>query len=104
MTDILGKWEQPAGQPFAGLCFEFKADGTFQAELASMGITSGGTYTAANGQLDMDQTEHTLGLLGRFEGRYAIEGDTLTMALNNPGEARPVDFKHPNTRIYKRMS
>ncbi len=103
MNDLLGKWEQPAGQPFAGLWFEFRADGTFRAELESMGITSGGTYTAAAGQLDMDQTEHTLGLLGKFEGLYAIEGDTLTMALNNPGEARPADFTHPNTRLYQRI-
>lgn len=103
MSDILGKWEQPAGQPFAGLWFEFRADGSFQAALESMGIFSGGTYTAADGQLDMDQTEHTLGLLGKFEGLYAIEGDTLTMALNNPGEARPANFGHPNTRLYKRI-
>lgn len=103
MSDILGKWEQPVGQPFAGLWFEFKADGTYQAALESMGITSGGRYAAAEGKIDMDQTEHTLGLLGKFEGIYKIEGDTLMMALNNPGEARPVDFNHPNTRIYKRI-
>ncbi|HQJ12411.1 MAG TPA: hypothetical protein PKY49_11215, partial [Anaerolineae bacterium] len=62
-----------------------------------------GTYVAAEGKIDMDQTEHTLGWLGKFEGIYAIEGDTLTMALNNPGEARPVEFTHQNTRIYQRV-
>ncbi len=103
MPDILGKWEQPAGQPYPGLWFEFRADGTFRAELESMGITSGGTYTAADGEIDMDQTEHTLGLVGQFEGRYAVEDDTLKMALNSPGEARPQDLNHPNTRTYKRM-
>jgi len=103
MTDLLGKWEQPEGQPFPGLWFEFKGDGTYQAELASMGILSGGTYVAAEGKIDMDQTEHTLGWLGKFEGIYAIEGDTLRLALNNPGEARPVEFTPQNTRIYQRI-
>jgi len=51
----------------------------------------------------MDQTEHTLGWLGKFEGIYAIEGDTLRLALNNPGEARPVEFTPQNTRIYQRI-
>ena len=104
MSDILGKWQQPAGQPFPGLYFEFRADGTFQAVLEEMGVTSGGTYTAANGEIDMDQTQHTLGLLGKFFGRYAIDGDTLTMTLGDPGAPRPQSLEGRNQRLYKKIA
>lgn len=103
MSDLLGKWQQPAGQAFPGLWFEFRADGTFKAALEEMGITSSGTYTAANGKIDMDQTQHTLGLLGKFAGIYTITGDTLTMTLADPGAPRPESHEHRNTRLYKRI-
>ncbi|MEW6094389.1 MAG: hypothetical protein AB1531_10545, partial [Chloroflexota bacterium] len=89
MSDILGKWQQPQGQPFPGLWFEFRPDGTFEAALEEMGISSSGTYHAGNGLIDIDQTQHTLGLLGKFQGLYAIEGDVLTMTLGDPGGSRP---------------
>ncbi len=104
MSELLGKWQQPAGQPFPGLYFEFRADGTFQAVLEEMGITSGGTYTAVDGEIDMDQTQHTLGLLGKFFGRYAVEGDTLTMALGDPGAPRPESLEGRNKRLYKKIA
>lgn len=105
MSDILGKWQQPQGQPFPGLYFEFRVDGTFQAVFQEMGITSGGTYTLpAEGQLDLDQTQHTLGLLGKFLGRYTIEGDTLTMTLSDPFGARPESIEGKNKRLYKKMA
>jgi len=103
MTDIIGKWQQPAGQAFPGLWFEFRPDGTFQAALEEMGITSSGTYTAANGQIEIHQTQHTLGLLGKFEGLYAIEGDTLTMTLGDAGAPRPSSLEGKNKRIYKKI-
>lgn len=102
MNDILGKWEQPAGQPYPGLWFEFRADGAFRAELPSMSVTSGGTYRAADGEIDMEQTEHTFGVVGTFLGRYAIEGDTLTMTLGDPSAPRP-DLESKNKRLYKRI-
>jgi hypothetical protein len=104
MTEILGKWQQPSGQPFPGLWFEFKTDGTFHAELAEMGITSGGTYQAEGDHLDMDQTQHTLGLLGKFYGLFSIDGDTLTMTLNDPGGPRPTSPEGKNKRLYKRIA
>ena len=104
MSELLGKWQQPQGQPFPGLYFEFRADGTFRAVFQEMGITSGGTYTAADGLLDLDQTQHTLGLLGKFLGRYAIEGDTLTMTLSDPFGARPESIEGKNKRTYKKMA
>ena len=100
MSEIVAKWQQPEGQAFPGLWFEFQPDGTFQAALESMGITSSGTYRAADGEIDIDQTQHTLGLLGHFAGRYAIEGDTLTMTLGDPGAPRPDGLEGKNKRIY----
>ncbi|MBN1935331.1 MAG: hypothetical protein JW934_11735 [Anaerolineae bacterium] len=100
MNEIVGKWQQPEGQAFPGLWFGFQADGTFDAALESMSITSGGTYSAANGEIDIDQTRHTLGLLGHFAGRYAIQGDMLTMNLGDPGSARPDGLEGRNKRNY----
>jgi len=102
MSDIIGKWVMEKGQPFPGLWFEFKADGTFQAELPGLlKVVSSGTYTAAEGKIDIDQTKHTMGLVGKFAGLYAIEGDTLQMALSPvPGGPRPTNLS--GARIYKR--
>lgn len=103
MSELQGKWQQPQGQAFPGLVFEFRADGTFQASLEEMGITSSGTYSAAEGKIDMDQTQHTLGLLGHFVGVYAVEGDTLTMNLADPGGERPASLEGKNKRLYKKL-
>jgi hypothetical protein len=103
MSDILGKWQQPAGQAFPGLWFEFLADGSFVAKLEEMGITSSGTYRAADGQIDLQQTQHTLGLVGSFAGLYAIEGDTLTMTLGDAGAPRPTSLEGRNQRLYKKI-
>lgn len=102
MNEILGKWQQPAGQVFAGLWFEFKADGTFVAKYEEMAIESSGTYKAENGLIDMEQTKHTLGLVGSFFGRYVVEGDTLTLNLGDPGAARPDSLDGKNRRLYVR--
>mgnify|MGYP001030113797 FL=1 len=104
MNEILGKWQQPQGQPFPGLWFEFRADGTFLAALEEMGVTSSGTYHAEEGMIDMDQTQHTFGILGKFYGRYAVEGDTLTMTLGDPGSARPETLEGRNKRIYIKIA
>jgi hypothetical protein len=104
MSDILGKWQQPPGQPFPGLWFEFRPDGTFEANLEEMGVKSSGTYVAVDGQIEIDQTQHTLGLLGKFLGLYVIEGDTLTMTLSDPGGPRPDGLDTKNKRIYKKVA
>jgi hypothetical protein len=91
MDPIIGKWQQPEGQPYAGLWFLFNADGTFTAEYSAMGITSGGTYHVAEDLIFINQSQHSLGMTGSFEGRFVIENDTLTMALGNPGEEAPAD-------------
>lgn len=102
MSDIIGKWVMEKGQPFPGLWFEFKPDGTFQAELPGLlKVVSSGTYTTAEGKIDVNQTRHTMGLVGQFPGLYAIEGDTLKMALSAvPGGPRPTNLS--GARIYKR--
>jgi sporulation-control protein spo0M len=100
MSELIGKWQQPEGEAYPGLYFEFRPDGTYRAVFEEMGITSSGTYTAANGLIDIDQTQHTMGLMGKFEGRYEIKGDTLIMALNDPTQPRPESLEHRNKRRY----
>lgn len=102
--NLFGKWQQPQGQPYPGLYFEFLPDGTFRAVFEEMGITSSGTYSAADGLIDLDQTQHTLGLVGKFYGRYAIEGEQLTMNLSDPAVARPESLEGRNKRLYKKMA
>ncbi|MFO7583692.1 MAG: hypothetical protein R6W69_03100 [Anaerolineales bacterium] len=103
MSEIIGKWQQPEGERFPGLYFEFFPDGKFRAAFDEMGITSSGTYTAADGLIDLDQTQHTVGVLGKFEGRYQIKGDTLIMALSDPFHLRPESLEHKNKRHYKKV-
>lgn len=98
MNLITGKWMQPEGQPYPGLWFQFNEDGTFEAIFTAMGITSSGTYAVSGDTISMDQTQHSLGLVGKFEGRTAIEKDTLKMALGNPGEKAPENLD--KARIY----
>jgi len=49
MNPLIGQWQQPAGQPFPGLWFEFHEDGTFKADYSEMGILSSGTYSVQRG-------------------------------------------------------
>ena len=101
MKDIIGKWIQSEGQPYAGLWFEFNSDGTFEAQYEPMGITSSGTYKINGDKIDMDQAAHTLGMVGEFKGRFEIEDKTLKMALaSTPGGERPEDLA--NARTYKK--
>ena len=98
---IIGKWIQTEGQAYAGLWFDFKEDGTFTAEYAPLGVVSNGTYEIDGQNMDMNQTKHTFGLLGRFKGIIQIEDDQLKMALaSGAGQDRPTDFA--NARIYKK--
>lgn len=92
--NILGKWTQIEGQPYPGLYFQFAEDGTFEAIYDAMGIVSSGVWQAQDGIIDMDQQEHTFGLVGKFEGIYQIEGKQLRMNLVAAGEhKRPTDFE-----------
>ena len=99
MSDLIGKWTQRQDQPFAGLWFEFREDGSFEAQFEPMGISSGGTYETEGDRITIQQTEHTLGMLGKFKGLFAIEGSELKMALAaGPGEDRPADLS--DARVY----
>jgi hypothetical protein len=104
MSEIIGKWQQPEGERYPGLYFEFFPDGKFRAVLEDLSILSSGTYTAADGLIDIDQTQHTLGAVGKFEGRYQVKGDTLIMALSDPFHSRPESLEHKNKRHYKKMN
>lgn len=101
MNPLVGKWEQPEGQAYAGLIFDFKADGTFDSQYPAMGVTSSGTYTVEGDLIHMDQTAHTFGLLGKFDGRFAVEGDTLKLLFGNPGEPAPEDLG--KARLYLKI-
>ncbi len=83
---ILGKWTQAASQPYPGLFFEFKEDGSFEAVYEAMAIRSAGTWSTNDDEIDMDQTEHTFGLVGKFVGRFEVDGDLLKMNLVAAGE------------------
>ncbi len=101
MNPLIGKWQQPEGQGYAGLIFIFKEDGTFESDYAPMGITSGGTYQVKDDIIFMDQSKHSLGLVGKFEGRFKLENDTLRLGFGNPGEKAPEDAE--KGRLYIRI-
>jgi len=99
MKEILGKWAQPEGQAYPGLWFEFKDDGTFKSHYDAMGIDSSGTYVIKDTHINMDQTAHTFGLIGKFEGIFEIDGNTLKMTLVSAADKpRPTDLSE--ARIY----
>jgi hypothetical protein len=103
MSEIVGKWIQEEGQAYEGLWFEFKPDGTFEAQYDPMGIESGGTYKINGNQIDMDQTTHTFGLIGYFKGLFEIRGNQLKMALaSGSEEERPENLA--DARVYIKMS
>jgi len=91
---ILGKWSQTEGQPYPGLYFNFKQDGTFEARYDALGIVSSGTWQTQENKIDMDQQKHTFGLVGKYEGLYQIDGDLLRLSLVAAGEhERPTDLE-----------
>lgn len=98
MKKLIGKWVQIEGQPYEGLWFEFQEDGTFEAQYEPMGIVSSGTYEANGKEITMQQTSHTLGMVGEFKGLFSIEDDHLKMALASaPGGPRPKDLAGART-------
>ena len=97
---LLGKWTQTEDQPYPGLFFAFLDDGNFEARYDAVGIVSSGTWQAENGLIDMDQQKHAFGLVGKYEGRYQVEGNLLKMNLVTAGEhARPTDSQAGVTYI-----
>ena len=108
MHNLLGKWVQAKGQSYEGLWFEFKEDQAFTAEYEPMGIVSSGTYTITGTdetgahKITINQTDHTLGLVGEFEGLISIEEDKLRMVLAaSPGGERPQELNE--ARIYEKQ-
>jgi hypothetical protein len=103
MSDIIGKWVQGEDQPYPGLWFEFNQAGTFKANYEPMGIVSSGTYTTSGDSIIMDQTAHTLNLIGEFKGLFKIKGDVLKMSLaSGPGQEAPSDLSE--ARTYQKQS
>lgn len=99
MHEIIGKWVQREGQPYAGLWFEFHEDGTYRAEYQEMAIISGGSYSISGNEIDMEQTTHSLGMTGTFAGLFEISGNILKLSLaGGAGWARPADLS--GARIY----
>ena len=99
MNSIVGKWIQDAGQPYAGLWFEFRTDGSFSARYDAMIIDSGCIYTVTDNQIDISQTSHTFGLVGSFKGLFEIQGNVLRMALAS-GSEQPRPDNLVDARIY----
>jgi hypothetical protein len=101
MSEIFGKWTQVEGQPYEGLWFKFNEDGTFEAQYEPMGIVSNGNYKTDGEKITMQQTSHTLGLVGEFKGLYIIEENQLRMTLASaPSGARPGDLT--DARLYQK--
>ncbi|MCD6475938.1 MAG: hypothetical protein J7K85_06690 [Anaerolineaceae bacterium] len=99
MKEILGKWIQRKDQPYAGLWFEFLEDGTFMGEYATMAIFSSGTYTVSGNHIDMNQTSHSFGMIGKFAGLFEIEDNVMKLAIaKGAGQPRPETLEQ--ARIY----
>ncbi|HHV05433.1 MAG TPA: hypothetical protein PK459_01895 [Anaerolineaceae bacterium] len=92
---LIGKWSQNEGQDYPGLWFDFKEDGSFKAGYEAMGIESGGTWTAEGNKIDMDQTYHTFGFIGKTIGIFEIEGDQLKLEMVSEEVGRPETFGAP---------
>ena len=102
MSEIVGKWTQKEGQPYAGLWFKFNEDGGFEAQYEPMGIVSSGTYKTEGNQINMHQTAHTLGFTGEFKGLFGIDGNELKMSLAaSADQERPDDLSE--ARIYQKQ-
>ena len=87
---IVGKWQQPAGQAFPGLWFQFNEDGTFQAEFPEMGITSGGTYRVSGAEIEAAAQKAAGGIkvdLGGEVIEVAPEAVELVVETLSAGEA-----------------
>ncbi|HCS40054.1 MAG: hypothetical protein ACYDH2_01865 [Anaerolineaceae bacterium] len=95
---IIGKWQQPAGQPYAGQWLEFNLDGTFQTVYSELGVTSSGTYIVSDDHIYLNQTQHSFCLLGKFEGRFRIDSSSLLLSLRNTFDKTPVDLS--KARLY----
>ena len=92
---IIGKWRKNEGQDYPGLWFDFKEDGSFKAGYEAMGIESGGTWTAEGNKIDIDQTYHTFGFIGKTIGIFEIEGDQLKLEMVSEEVGRPETFGAP---------
>lgn len=102
MDRIIGKWAQIEGQPYPGLAFSFFEDGHFEAEYDAMGITSSGTYSINRNQIEMDQTQHSFGLVGLFYGCFEINENLLKLnVVAALGNERPNDLA--GAVIYKKI-
>ena len=93
MHDLIGTWAQIEGQPYPGLAFTFEPDGTFSAVYELMSISSAGTYKTEGELIEMNQTQHSFGLVGLFVGRYKVEGSRLLLNVVAAGaQERPSDL------------
>jgi hypothetical protein len=93
MQDLIGTWAQIEGQPYPGLAFTFHPDGTFSAVYEMMSITSAGTYTTDGELIELNQTQHSFGLIGLFVGRYQVDGTRLLLNVVASGsQERPADL------------
>lgn len=103
--NLIGKWVMTQGQQYAGLWFQFNADGTYRSELPGfLKIVAAGIYEVTiPGEVNITQTQHSMGMVGTFAGLYRIEGDTLSLAFPPvPGGPRPKDLS--GARTYRKES
>ena len=93
MQELIGTWAQIEGQPYPGLAFTFQSDGTFSAVYELMSINSAGTYKTEGELIEMNQTQHSFGLIGLFVGRFKVEGSRLLLNVVAAGaQEAPADL------------
>jgi len=58
-----------------------------------MSISSSGVYKTDGALIEMNQTQHSFGLVGLFIGRYQVEGRRLLLNVVASGsQERPADL------------
>ena len=99
---LIGKWIQNEGQEYPGFVFDFKEDGSFEAEFKPW-VSNARDLHRGWHKLDMDQTYHTFVFVGNNDWLFAIEGDQLIMAMVTEDQARPESLEKPtHTTHYTR--
>ncbi len=92
-SKIIGKWSITVGA-LSGFSYEFKNDGTFNADFPTYNIKSSGNYKIDESVIphlvDLEVTSHTYGEQGTgiLLGIFDFEDEILKMKLNEPNKER----------------
>ena len=88
MQDLIGTWAQIEGQPYPGLAFTFTRTHIF-CRLRNDEHHFQGTYTTDGELIELNQTQHSFGLIGLFVGRYQSGSTRLLLNVVASGSRTP---------------